>query len=108
MIFNSLARLSLYWSWVVSQGGRGAVVDFCLLLLRCVRYHLHKQMALEEPVSKELCWLCMWLKSQYRNLSSTITLQMLPFTHHQFPPSRKASLIIAANIGKGHHNMCVS
>lgn len=61
----------------------------------CEVHHPHQQMALEESVSKELCWLWMWQKSQCRNLSSNITLQMFSFPHHQFRPSRKASLIIA-------------
>lgn len=83
-------------------------MDFCLFPPRCARYHLHKQMALEESVSKELCWLWIWQKSQCRNLSSNITLQMLSFTHHQFPLSRKASLMIARSMGKGHHDTWVS
>lgn len=108
MIFISLAWLSLYGLRVVGQGRRGEGVDFCSISLRYMRYHPHKQMALEETVSKERCWHCVWQKSQCRNISSKITLQMLSSTHHQFPPSRKASLINACSIRKRDDNTWIS
>lgn len=108
MIFNSLAGLSLYWLWVVSQGGRGAVVDFCLFSSRCMRCITLTGRWLWRSLSPRSSAGSGCGRSHSAEiLAATSPCRCYPSLTTSFL-SRKASLIIVCSIEKGHHDMWVS